>query len=141
MRQNLKIWHPELCNISDGAKIGDDVIIHSHTVIYDGVRIGNKCKIQAHVFIPDGVIIGDNVFVGPGVIMTNDKHPPSNHQGWDETYISDGVSIGGGSIILPGITIGKNAMVGAGSVVTKDIPPGEVWFGNPARFYKKREDL
>ena len=53
--------------------------------------------------------------------------------------IRKGASIGAGSTILPGLTIGENAVVGAGSVVTKDIPAGELWLGNPARFIRKIE--
>ncbi|HQB65942.1 MAG TPA: hypothetical protein PK616_08620 [Fibrobacteraceae bacterium] len=48
--------------------------------------------------------------------------------------------MGAGATLLPGITIGEKAMIGAGSVVTKDIPSGELWVGNPARFFKKLDD-
>lgn len=141
MRKNLKIWRPDLCNISDNAEIGDDVVIHAFVSIYEDVSIGDGTKIQEKVFIPNGVTIGKKCFLGPGVIMTNDKKPPSDHKGWEKTFIEDGVSIGAGCVIMPGITIHKNAMIGAMSLVNKDIPEGEVWFGNPAKFYKKREDL
>ena len=138
MKKNLKIWARASCVISGLAIIGDNVIIHPHCVIYDDVEIGDGCKIQAKVFIPNGITIGNNCFIGPGVIFTNDKNPPSNHAGWSKIIIGDNVSIGAGSIILPGVIISKNAMIGAGSVVTKNIPTGEVWMGNPAKFYKMR---
>lgn len=51
-----------------------------------------------------------------------------------------GASIGAGSTVLCGVTIGENAMIGIGSVVTKDVPAGEVWVGNPARFLRKVSD-
>lgn len=43
------------------------------------------------------------------------------------------------SLIVNAVRIGDDAVIGAGSVVTKDIPAGEVWAGNPAKFIKKRE--
>lgn len=94
-----------------------------------GGVIGSNCKIQCHVSIPPLTIIGDNVFIGPGVHFANDKLMDGNMKG---TIVKDGVKIGAGSIIGAGLIIGKNAVIGMGSVVTKDIPEGEVWYGNPA---------
>ena len=54
-----------------------------------------------------------------------------------QTKVCEGATIGAGSTILPGITIGKRAFIAAGSVVTKDVPAGELWKGNPAKFYRK----
>ena len=54
--------------------------------------------------------------------------------------ISDGCFIGARTILLPGVKIGKNSITGAGSVVTKNIPDGEVWAGNPAKFICKTVD-
>lgn len=141
MRKNLKIWHPELCNIHDNADIGDDIVIHSHVVIYDDVKIGNSVHIESGVFIPNGVTIEDKCFIGPHTVFTNDCRPPSQGKCWKKTLVMQGSSIGANCTILPGVIIGDNAMVGAGSVVTKNIPTGEVWLGNPAKFYKMRNDL
>jgi acetyltransferase-like isoleucine patch superfamily enzyme len=98
--------------------------------------IGKNCKIQPFAFIPDNVFIFDNVFIGPHVCFTNDKYPPSNGA-WkkeDPTVVGEYASIGANTTILPGLSIGAHAIIGAGSVVTCDIPPGEIWYGNPARF-------
>lgn len=137
MRQNLKVWSPNLCSISDGAEIGDDVIIHPFVCIYDDVSIGDDCKIQSGVFIPNGTKIGHNVFVGPHTVFTNDKYPPSYHTGWNPVIVKDFASIGANCTILPGVTIGYHAVIGAGSVLTKDVPDGETWVGNPARPIKE----
>lgn len=89
---------------------------------------------KAFVFIPTGVTIEDNVFVAPGVIFTNDKHPRVSGK-WKllPIKVKEGASIGAGAVILPGITIGKKAIIGAGSVVTKDVPDNAIVAGNPAR--------
>jgi len=127
--KDTKIWYEELSNIGN-CSIGNDCIIHSNVWIADGVIIGNRVKIQAFTFIPKGVVIEDDVFIGPRVTFTNDKYPPSAN--WSDTLIMKGASLGAGTIVIPGITIGEYARIGAGSVVTKDIPGGELWFGNPA---------
>jgi acetyltransferase-like isoleucine patch superfamily enzyme len=98
-------------------------------------KIGNNCKIQAFAYIPDNVIIGNNVFIGPGVVFTNDKYPPSNGKWKDDepTIVGDFVSIGANATILPSVVIGIGAKVGAGSVVTKNVKAGVTVAGNPAK--------
>jgi len=134
LKKRNKVWKPELSNISLTAKIGKNNILHSHIWIGDLVNIGDNCKIQAFAFIPGGVTIEDDVFIGPGCVFTNDKHPPSSE--WSDTLVKKGAAIGANATIISGITIGENAVVGAGSVITKDIPDGETWFGNPGRKYE-----
>ena len=126
-----------------GCEIGDDVKIGTFVEIQKGVKIGNRCKISSHTFICEGVTLEDDVFIGHNVTFTNDRYPrATNGNGrlqtdadWDciRTLIKRGASIGSGTTLLCGITIGENAMIGAGSVVTKDVPPGAVVAGNPAR--------
>lgn len=114
--------------IGEGTRIGSYVEIAHST-------IGKDCNIQAFVSIPNGTTIGDNVFIGPKSTICNDKHPPSSKL--SPVTIEDRASIGGGVTILPGVTIGTGAKIGGGSVVTKNVPAGETWIGNPARFYCK----
>lgn len=130
--KDVKFWHKDKSVFGD-CKIGNGCIIHAPVWIGDNVTIGKNCKIQAFTFIPPGVRIGNNVFIGPGVIFTNDKNPPSGN--WRETIVESNVKIGAGAIILPGCHIRKNAIVGAGSVVTKEVLRGKVAFGNPAKEY------
>jgi UDP-2-acetamido-3-amino-2,3-dideoxy-glucuronate N-acetyltransferase len=121
------IHHPNLCNIYN-AKIGKMCRFGAFVDI-GPCEIGDWCNIQARAFIPQGVILHNRVFVGPGVIFTNDKYPPSNGQ-WRHkrpTEVMDGASIGAGAIILPGVMIGRGALIGAGSIVTKDVNDGETW--------------
>lgn len=137
MMPENKVYHPELNNHMD-YKCGQGNVIHSHTWIGNNVAIGNNCKIEAFTFIPDGVTIEDDVFVGPHVCFTNDKYPPSKGKHWRKTLVKKGASICANCTIVCGVTIGENALVGAGSVVAKDVPDGQVWYGNPAVFKNLR---
>lgn len=121
-------WHKEQSNIQ--SEIPESTKVHSHCWIGKDVKIGENCKIQAFAFIPTGVEIEDDCFIGPNVTFTNDHKPPSGK--WEKTFVRKGAVIGASCTILPGIEIGEKAMIGGGSVVTKNVPAGEVWFGNPA---------
>jgi acetyltransferase-like isoleucine patch superfamily enzyme len=129
-----------------GCDIGDEVKIGSFVEIQKGARIGNRCKISSHSFVCEGVVLEDDVFVGHNVTFINDRYPrATNGDGqlqteadWEciPTTVKCGASIGSGATLLCGITVGERAVVGAGSVVTKDVPPGAVVAGNPARVIK-----
>jgi len=126
-----------------GCEIGDRSKIGAFVEIQKGTQIGADCKISSHSFICEGVTIEDCVFVGHHVVFINDRHPRATNEcgqlqseaDWavQPTLVKRGASIGSGSVILCNVTIGQNAMIGAGSVVTRDVPPGAVVVGNPAR--------
>ena len=134
--KNIKLWHPELSIILDDCEVGEDCVIHAPVWIGNKVKIGNRVKIQAFAFIPEGLTIADDCFIGPGVVMTNDRHPPSQGKGWAETLIKKRAVIGANATILPGIIIGEGAIIGAGSVVINNVPDGETWAGVPAKKIK-----
>lgn len=133
---NTKIW--QYCVILKGAVIGSNCNVCAHVLIEDDVTIGDNVTIKSGVQVWNGVTIEDNVFVGPNVTFTNDMVPRSKQypEQFSKTLIKKGASIGANATILPGITIGEYSLIGAGSVVTKDIPPYEVWYGNPAKSIK-----
>lgn len=131
-------WH--YCNIYESAQIGEGTSIGSYTEVGDKVKIGENCRIQAHCFIPAGIEIRDNVFVGPGTVFCNDKHPDLSKEFIPEkTLVRDWAVIGANCTILPGVVIGHKAVVGAGSVVTRDVGDGETVMGGPLRHGKMYE--
>ena len=125
------------CRIGDGTRIGPFVEVQR------GAVIGARCKIQSHSFVCDGVEIADEVFVGHGVMFINDRYPRATNEAgalqtgsdWvlERTVVERGASLGSGTVVLAGVTIGERALVGAGAVVTRDVAPGGVVAGNPAR--------
>lgn len=129
------------CKIGDGTKIGPFVEIQKNA------SIGRNCKISSHTFICEGVTIEDNVFIGHGVVFTNDTYPRATRadgtlqteSDWkvEPTLIKRGASIGSGATILPNLVIGENAIVGAGSVVTRSVPANSIVAGTPARFRRR----
>jgi len=128
------------CTIGDGTKIGSFVEIQKNA------QIGCRCKISSHTFICEGVEIEDEVFIGHGVMFTNDTYPQATSEDgglqtdadWAvvKTRVCHKASIGSGAVILPGLTIGAGALVGAGAVVVKDVPEKAVVVGNPAHVIK-----
>lgn len=126
-----------------GCEIGDETRVGAFVELQKGVKIGRRCKISSHSFLCEGVTIEDNVFIGHGVMFTNDKHPratnadgePQSEADWTVVPITikKGASIGSNATILAGVTIGENAMVGAGAVVTRDVPDGATVTGVPAK--------
>jgi acetyltransferase-like isoleucine patch superfamily enzyme len=130
-----------------GCEIGDDSRVGAFVEIQKHASIGARCKISSHTFICEGVTIEDDVFVGHGVVFINDLDPratadgaPQTEADWQvvPTRVDRGASIGSGAVILAGVTIGAGSLVGAGAVVTRDVPPGVVVVGNPARFLRMR---
>jgi UDP-2-acetamido-3-amino-2,3-dideoxy-glucuronate N-acetyltransferase len=126
-----------------GCAIGDQTRIGPFVEVQRGARIGARCKIQSHTFVCEGVTIDDEVFIGHGVMFVNDKRPRATTESgtlqtgadWEllTTIVERRASIGSGAVILGGVRIGVGALVGAGAVVTRDIAPGSVVAGVPAR--------
>ena len=134
---DTKIW--QFAIILANATIGNNCNINSHTFIENDVIVGDNVTVKCGVYLWDGLRVGDNVFIGPNVTFTNDKYPRSKEypDTFQQIIIEKGASLGANATILGGVIIGENSMIGAGSVVTKNIPKGELWVGNPARFVKK----
>jgi UDP-2-acetamido-3-amino-2,3-dideoxy-glucuronate N-acetyltransferase len=128
-----RIW--AFAHVLSGARIGQDCNICDGVFIENDVVVGDRVTVKCGVQLWDGLRVGDDVFIGPNATFSNDRFPRSRvHQdAVMQTHIGDGASIGANATILPGLSIGAHAMVGAGSVVTRNVPPGSIVTGNPAR--------
>lgn len=148
--RNVQILHPTLVNLY-GCVVGDDTKIGTFVEIQKGAIVGARCKISSHSFVCEGVLIEDEVFIGHGVMFTNDRYPrATNASGrlqtdadWavECTLVKRGASIGTNATILAGITIGEGALIGAGAVVTKHVPDYAIVAGIPARVVGKTKLL
>lgn len=140
--KDVKIFHPSLVNLY-GCSVGDESRIGAFVEIQKGAVIGARCKISSHSFVCEGVTIENEVFIGHGVMFTNDRYPrASNANGslqseadWklEVTLVRRGASIGSNATVICGVTIGEGAVVGAGAVVTQDVPDYTIVAGVPAR--------
>lgn len=143
------IHHPDLVNLY-GCRIGSGTRIGTFVEIQRNAVIGRNCKISSHSFVCEGVTIEDGVFIGHGVMFTNDLRPrAANRDGslqsdndWTvlPTRVRQRASIGSNATILPGVTIGEGALVGAGAVVTRDVPDHAIAAGVPARIVGSTEE-
>jgi len=143
--KNVFIPHPDLVNLY-GCTVGDDTKIGTFVEIQKGAVVGSRCKVSSHTFVCEGVTIEDEVFVGHGVMFTNDRMPRATSGGqlqteadWAviPTRVGKGASLGSGAVILCGIEIGEGAMIGAGAVVTRDVAPHAIVAGVPARLIER----
>ena len=139
---DVKIFQPELVNLY-GCTIGAETKIGAFVEIQKNATIGARCKISSHSFICEGVTIDDEVFVGHGVMFTNDRYPRAvteagalqTESDWEvvPTRVKRGAAIGSNATIIAGVVIGERALVGAGAVVTHDVPDYAIVAGVPAR--------
>lgn len=142
MEPGVSIPQPALVNLY-GCSLGADTKVGAFVEIQKNCRVGARCKISSHSFLCEGVVLDDEVFVGHGVMFTNDLYPRATRPDgtlqteadWKvvETRVGRRASIGSNATILAGITIGEGAMIGAGAVVTRDVPAHSLAAGNPAR--------
>ena len=129
--------------VRSGAVMGARCNVGRGVYVDSGVRLGPDCKIQDRALLYAPARLGAGVFVGPGVILTNDRRPRAvgpdlrkkATSDWvpEGVTVGDGAAIGAGSGVVAGTTIGRWALVGAGSVVTRDVPDFALVVGSPAR--------
>src|SRR5713101_5536488 len=118
---DVRIFQPELVNLY-GCSIADETKIGAFVEIQKNASIGARCKISSHSFICEGVTIEDEVFVGHGVMFTNDLYPravnpdgtPQTEADWQigKTTVKRRAGIGSNATIIAGVTIGEGALVG-----------------------------
>jgi acetyltransferase-like isoleucine patch superfamily enzyme len=140
--KDVRIFQPDLVNLY-GCSIGDETKVGAFVEIQKNASIGARCKISSHTFICEGVSIEDEVFIGHGVMFTNDLYPRAvNEDGTLQTEadwivikirVKRRAAIGSNATIMAGITIGEHALVGAGAVVTRNVADYSIVAGVPAR--------
>ena len=121
--------------IREHTRIGDDCSIGSGSVVEFAVVIGDRVRLHSQCFVPEYSVLEDDCWLGPRVVLTNARFPKSRRakDTLEGVRICRLAKIGANATLLPGVVIGEGALVGAGAVVTRDVPPGTVVVGNPAR--------
>ncbi len=140
--KDVRIHHPDLVNLYR-CEIGDETMIGTFVEVQGGVKIGARCKVSSHSFLCEGVTLEDEVFVGHGVMFTNDRFPRSTNldgsvKGADDwtmvpTLVKKRAAIGSNATILAGVTLGENSLIGAGALVSKNVPDYAIVAGVPAQ--------
>lgn len=137
---STRVWgHTQ---IRENVKIGANCIIGRNVYIGPGVVIGDNCKIQNNALIYEPAILEEGVFIGPAVVLTNDRQPRAiNRDGtlkgasdWELTgvLIRRGASVGANAVCVAPVEIGEWSVIGANSVLTRDAEPETIYAGNPA---------
>ena len=129
--------------IRERNEIGHRVRIGSHSVIEHHVVIGDDVRIHSAAFLPEYTVVESHCRIGPGAVLTNTRYP------WSATakatmrgpHLETGAIIGANVTLLAAVRIGAAALVGAGAVVVKDVPPGAVVVGNPARIVRSVREI
>lgn len=141
------VFHPENVEIGDGVYVGHYAILKGYYRNRLTVGSGSWIGQLAFLHAAGGLHIGRRVGIGPGAkIITSSHQMPADPSapimdGPIETarvILEDGCDIGVGAVILPGVTVGAGAQVGAGAVVTRDVAPGDIVAGSPARVLGSR---
>lgn len=117
-------------------KVGSDCLIGHLTVLESDCTIGDRVSVQAQCHVSQETVIEDDVFIATffcGATTRRIKHGRNFDLEVEGCLIRRAARIGVGVFVLSGKEIGENAVVGVGAVVTKDVPPREIWVGNPAK--------
>jgi UDP-2-acetamido-3-amino-2,3-dideoxy-glucuronate N-acetyltransferase len=134
--KDVKIFDPKLVNIF-GCGIGDQTFVGPFVEITRGVNIGRRCIIESHSFLCTGTTLEDEVFIGHGVMFTNDLYPRTHrHVEYLPILVKKGAGIGSNATIIGGSVIGKYAVIGAGSVVKGNVEDYSIYAGVPAKRLK-----
>jgi acetyltransferase-like isoleucine patch superfamily enzyme len=126
-------------HIRERSVIGAQTVIGRASAIGTDARIGARVKVQTNVWLTSYSVVEDDVFVGPGVVSTNDDAMARGGPDYELVgpVLRRGCRVGGGVVLAPGVEIGEEAFVAAGAVVTKDVPPRAVVMGVPARVVRE----
>jgi UDP-2-acetamido-3-amino-2,3-dideoxy-glucuronate N-acetyltransferase len=125
-------------HVRERAEIGVDTVVGRASAVDYEVKVGARVRIQTGAYITARSVVEDDVFIAPGVQLTND--PTAGRRRGEDlrgAILRRACRIGGGAVLLPGVEVGEEAFVGAGAVVTRDVPAGAVVIGVPARVVRE----
>jgi acetyltransferase-like isoleucine patch superfamily enzyme len=134
--------------IGDQSQVRERSVVGSGSVVgrascvdFDAV-VGSRVLIQTSVYVTGGSVVEDDVFLGPGVLTTNDNTMGRHARGAPllGPVFKRACRVGGGAVLVPGVTIGEEAFVAAGALVTRDVADRDVVMGSPARVVRKVGD-
>jgi len=119
--------------------LGEGSVLGRGSTIDFDTRVGARVSIQTLAYLTAGTIVEDDVFIGPGVIMTNDDSMGRHGAGTPlrGATLRRACRIGGGVVLTPGVEIGEEAFVAAGAVVVRDVPERAVVMGVPGRVVRQ----
>jgi UDP-2-acetamido-3-amino-2,3-dideoxy-glucuronate N-acetyltransferase len=149
VKENVSIW--DFSKVREGASIGSNTIIGDYVYIDINVKVGKNCKIQNASMLYDPCVLHDGVFIGPGVVLTNDHNPrailPTGEKkvslDWEKVGVEilSGASIGANSVCIAPVKIGRWSMIGAGSVIVGN-PGSQIgWVGKAGKKLDVIDDL
>jgi UDP-2-acetamido-3-amino-2,3-dideoxy-glucuronate N-acetyltransferase len=128
--------------VREGSVVGERSVVGRASCVDFSARVGDRVSIQTGVYVTSYAVVEDDVFLGPGVLMTNDdtmgRHPKGERL--HAPVVRRAARVGGATVIVPGVEIGEEAFVGAGAVVTRDVQPRDVVLGVPARAVRRVTD-
>lgn len=142
------------CTIGKGTRVGEHSRLGTYTKIGSNCSIGAHCSFTAYCEIRDSCSLGDHVSMGSRCTLSantvvedrvlmkyafvvTDTPVLVRNSEKKTGHLKKGSRFGANVTIMPAVTIGENSEIGACSQVRTDVPDNEVWFGNPARFFRK----
>jgi len=130
------------CFVRERSSVGEGSVIGRGSVVDNDVVVGARVRVQSNVYLTAFTTVEDDVFVGPGVVTTNDdtmaRHAPG--EPLRGALLRRACRIGGAAVLTPGVEVGEEAFVAAGALVTRDVPARAVVMGVPARVVREVPD-
>lgn len=124
--------------IGDNAVLGDNVKMSGYVEIRDNCRVGSRSSFGSRCTLSAGTVVEEDVVVKYGFVATDTPDLSSTNKSL--CILKRGSRYGVNVTLMPGVQVGANSEIGAWSQVRKDVPDNEIWFGNPAKFYRKTID-
>jgi UDP-2-acetamido-3-amino-2,3-dideoxy-glucuronate N-acetyltransferase len=129
-------------HVRERVSIGERTVVGRGVSVENDVAIGARVRLQTNAYVTAWSVVEDDVFVAPGVVLTNDPTAGRRPAGEElrGATLRRACRIGAGAVLLPGVEVGEEAFVAAGAVVTADVPARAVVMGVPARVVREVPD-